>query len=84
MLWLLFIEASRTWCSIEGLEGCSLEEFFKPPVFTATTIATGAGGIVPMVAKGRVRQTLWNVGYILDLRRAGALSAPTFGQLVWT
>src|SRR6516165_767420 len=34
-------------------------------VFTATAMAAGVGAILLMVAKGRVRQTLWNVGYIL-------------------
>lgn len=61
-------------------------------VFTATAIAAGAGAIVLMVAKGRARQTLWNVGYILgelmrfrppylrrsslDVRHPGALTMP--------
>jgi prepilin peptidase CpaA len=34
-------------------------------VFTATAVAAGVVAIVLMVAKGRVRQTLWNVAYIL-------------------
>ena len=61
-------------------------------VFTATAIAAGAGAIFLMVVKGRVRQTLWNVGYILgelirfrppylrrsslDVRDPGALTMP--------
>jgi len=61
-------------------------------VFTATAVAAGAGAILLMVAKGRVRQTLWNVGYILgelvhfrppyfrrsslDVRDPGALTMP--------
>lgn len=61
-------------------------------VFTATAVAAGAGAIVVMVAKGRIRQTLWNVAYIvgelirfrppylrqstLDVRHPGALTMP--------
>ena len=61
-------------------------------VFTATAIAGGAAAIVLMVAKSRVRQTLWNIGYILteliqlrppyarrtylDVRHPGALNMP--------
>jgi hypothetical protein len=61
-------------------------------LFTASAIAAGAGAIVLMVAKGRIRQTLWNVAYtlgelirfrppylkeiVLERRHLGALSMP--------
>jgi prepilin peptidase CpaA len=61
-------------------------------VFTATAIVSGAAAIVLMAARGRVRRTLWNIGYILselillrppylrrsylDVKHPGALTLP--------
>jgi prepilin peptidase CpaA len=61
-------------------------------VFVATAIAGGAAAVALVVAKGRVRQTLWHIGYILseliqlrppfmrrsclDVRHPGALTLP--------